>query len=214
MTTTTPATSLARPACLDVTTGNELHKLTASDAVASEDFGGSVAVSGNMAIVGAHGREEVATDSGAAYLFDVTTGQELYKLTPIDAAYKDNFGISVAIDGDIAVVGARENTPTRPGSAYIFDVTTGSQLLKLAPPDPASTRHFGHSVAVSGDKAVVAAGASAYIYDVTTGDLLHELTPSDPEVDWSFGDSVAIDGDVAIVGAWARRHSYRRSLPI
>ena len=90
----------------DVTTGNQLFKLTASDAAADDRFGQSVGISGGMAIVGAIGNDDAGSESGSAYLFDVTTGKQLFKLTASDAAAGDQFGYSVAISGTIAVVGA------------------------------------------------------------------------------------------------------------
>jgi hypothetical protein len=80
-------------------------KLTASDAAADDRFG-SVAISDNMALVGANGNDDDGSDSGSAYLFDVTTGNQLAKLTASDAAAGDLFGRSVAISGNTALVGA------------------------------------------------------------------------------------------------------------
>jgi len=96
----------------------ELHKLTASDAAAGDNFGASVAISGSTAIVGARYDD----DSGSAYLFDVATGGQLFKLTASDAAAGDVFGVSVAISGATALVGARwdDDAGTDSGSAYLF----------------------------------------------------------------------------------------------
>ena len=91
----------------DVTTGNQLHKLTASDGAADDTFGRSVAISGNYAIVGANLDDDDGTRSGSAYIFNVQTGTQLHKLTASDAAANDHFGWSVAIDGNYAIVGAK-----------------------------------------------------------------------------------------------------------
>ena len=137
----------------------ETAKLTAADAAANDQFGFSVAISGNIAIVGAHRDDDAGTDSGSAYLFDVTTGNQLFKLTALDAASADNFGRSVAISGNIAIVGARLNDDggANSGSAYLFDVTTGNQLFKLTASDAAASDFFGESVAISGNTAIVGA---------------------------------------------------------
>jgi len=198
----------------DVATGNQLHKLTASDAEASDVFGISVAISGNRAIVGATGDDDDGSNSGSAYLFDVATGNQLFKLTASDAASGDEFGGSVAISGNVAIVGAylNDDAGNGSGSAYIFDVTTGNQLFKLTASDAISGAHFGTSVAISGTRAVVGAGTdndvaftagSAYIFDVTTGNQLFKLTASDAAAGDLFGTSVAINGSKAIVGALA-----------
>ncbi|MBL4698205.1 MAG: hypothetical protein JKX70_05160 [Phycisphaerales bacterium] len=101
----------------NTTTGQQLFKLTASDAAAGDQFGVSVAISGTTAIIGAIRNDDEGIDSGSAYLFDTTTGEQLAKLAASDAAGGDNFGISVSISGTTVIVGAR----TASGSAYLFD---------------------------------------------------------------------------------------------
>lgn len=189
----------------DVTTGEQLHRLTALDAASRDEFGRPVAISGNTAIVGAGGNDDAGGESGSAYLFDVITGNQLRKLTASDAAEDHGFGRSVSISGNIAIIGAVGN-----GSAYIFDVSTWNELLKLTSPDPSQPDHFGASVAVGADTAIVGAylddelgdrTGAAYVFDAITGEQLHKLTASDPAVDHDFGRSVAISGNTAIVGA-------------
>ena len=58
---------------------NEDLKLIASDGAAEDYFGNSVAVSGNTAVIAAWRDDDNGFDSGSAYVFDVTTGQELFK---------------------------------------------------------------------------------------------------------------------------------------
>ena len=108
---------------------HEWLKVTASDAAAEDDFGASVAISGAVAVIGAPGNDDAGSNSGSAYLFNPTTGEQLFKLTADDASGVGGFGDSVGISGNTAIVGA-------PGShsAYLFDVTTGEQLHKLTAP--------------------------------------------------------------------------------
>lgn len=161
----------------DAATGTEIFKLTASDSALGDQFGSSVAVSGNLALVGAPGDNNLGTDSGSAYVFDVTTGQELFKLTASDAAEFDSFGRSVAISGNIAVVGAPWNNGAGydSGTAYVFDVTTGEELFKLTASDAFFDNWFGWAVAFSGNLALVGApykddagfwSGSAYIFEL------------------------------------------------
>jgi outer membrane protein assembly factor BamB len=194
----------------DVNTGQQRLKLTASDASALDFFGDAVALSGNFALVGAPLDDDAGSGSGSAYLFDVTTGQQLRKLTPLDGAASDRFGISVAIDGNIAVVGADRDShvATQAGSAYVFDVTTGQQLFKLAASDAAANDWFGSSVAISGDRIIVGSdrdgsndSGSAYLFDATTGVQLMKLTASDAGSNALFGHSVAISENLAVIGA-------------
>ncbi len=112
----------------DTTTGLQIGKLLADDGAAVNFFGNSVAISGTTAIVGAPGDQENGVLSGSAYLFDITTGKQIGdKLLPDDAEAGDEFGISVAISGTIAIVGAHfdDDNGIFAGSAYFFDITTG-----------------------------------------------------------------------------------------
>ena len=196
----------------DTTTGQQLFKLTASDGASGDQFGWSVAISGTTAIIGAFSNDGAATNAGSAYLFDTTTGQQLFKLTASDAASGDNLGRSVAISGTTAIAGAwtDDGVGTNSGSAYLFDTTTGAQLFKLTASDAAAEDRFGYSVAISGTTAVVGAwfdsdaggaSGSAYVFDTTTGQELFKLTAADAAAGDRFGGSVAISGTTAIVGA-------------
>jgi hypothetical protein len=159
----------------DTTSGAQIAKLTASDAAESAEFGISVAISGTTAIVGAYRDDEISVDSGAAYLFDTTTGNQIFKLTASDGAAFDEFGISVAISGTTAIVGRLNQLNDSSGSAYLFDTTTGAQLAKLTASDAAAGDWFGHSVAIFDDIIMVTAShdedngtdsGSAYISSV------------------------------------------------
>ena len=130
----------------NATTGNELFKLTALDSTRNDRFGQSVGIDGNTAIVGAFFDTTVRSQEGSAYLFDVDTGTQRWKLTARDAAPNDNFGFSVGVSGSTAIVGGRNGSP-----AYLFDVNTGNQLRKLEPSDASG----GQSVAISGNRAIV-----------------------------------------------------------
>ena len=204
-----PSGSSGSAYIFNVQTGNQVHKLLPSDGTSNDYFGYSVAISGNYAIVGAYGDDDNGSNSGSAYIFNVQTGDQLHKLTASDGADSDRFGYSVAISGNYAIVGARDDDDngSASGSAYIFNVTTGTQLHKLTASDGAASDRFGWSVAIDGDYAIVGAYAhdgnsgSAYIYNVQTGTELYKLTANDGEANDSFGYSVAIDGNYAIVGS-------------
>ena len=204
----------------NITTGEELFKLTASDASArdNDQFGCSVGISGNTAIIGAHRQSSLGQYSGAAYLFDVTSGEELYKLTASDTGGGDRFGCSVAVSGNTAIVGAFANDD-HSGSAYLFDVTTGEEYPhKLTASDAAVSDYFGDSVAISGNTAIVGAhgnddggnhSGSAYLFNITTGEELFKLTASDAAASDAFSNhSVGISGNTAIVGAFGSRSAY------
>ena len=195
----------------------EQAKLTASDAATVDDFGRSVALSGDTAVIGAFTDDDNGSGSGSAYVFVRSgsgwTGQA--KLTASDAATNGLFGTSVALSDDTAVVGAQTDDHagvTSPGSAYVFvrSGTGWTEQAKLTASDPSAFAQFGHSVALSGDTAVVGAhrdgsfsDGSAYVF-VRSGTVWSEqakLTASDAaDGDW-FGFGVALAGDTALVGA-------------
>jgi len=211
----------------DVTTGNLLHTLDNPNAYGTssgDNFGISVAISGNKCIVGANYEDDAGGgNSGKAYIFDVTTGNLLQTLDNPNAygtSQDDRFGYSVSISGDRCIVSAlREDDAggTTSGKAYIFNVTTGALLQTLDNPNAYGTSasdYFGWSVSISGNKCIVGAiledeagGSSpgkAYIFNVTTGNLLHTLDNPNAygiSAGDQFGYSVAISGNNCIVGA-------------
>lgn len=96
-----------------------LHKYVDGDL-----FGVSVAIDGDYAIIGAHGDDLSGTGEGSAYVFKRSGDAwiEVGKRTASDAADFDSFGISVAVDGDYAIIGAYldDLSSTDEGSAYVF----------------------------------------------------------------------------------------------
>ena len=211
----------------DVTTGSLVHTLdnpNAYNTSAQDKFGTSVAISGNYAIIGASLEDDGGgTQSGKAYIYNVTTGALVHTLDNPNAystSAGDYFGESVAISGNYAIVGAifeDDASGSSSGKAYIFNVTTGALLHTLDNPNAYDTGledKFGGSVAISGNYAIVGAwseddagGSSAgkaYIYNVTTGTLLHTLDNPNAygtSANDYFGNSVAISGNYAIFGA-------------
>jgi hypothetical protein len=107
-------------------------KLTASDAAQNDQFGGSVSISGNRAVIGAvYDDHAGGANAGSAYVFIRSGGPgapgwtQQAKLTPSDAAAGDSFGCAVSVSGDTVVIGALEDDHaggTNAGSAYVFDL--------------------------------------------------------------------------------------------
>ncbi len=184
-----------------------IRVLQPDDARAGDEFGWSVALDGRLGVIGAPGHDAAGTDSGAAYVFDVLSGQQLWKLTPNDGREGDMFGISVSIDGDFAIVGAAltDSAETDTGSAYLFDLRTGQQVHKLTADDGTRWDEFGFAVDILDDLAIVGAhkddAGSAYVFDVATGTQLRKLRSVDAALDDRFGVSVALDGHHAAIGA-------------
>ena len=194
-------------------TWTEQAKLMAGDGAADDYFGSSVGVSGDTVIVGAHLDDDNATNSGSAYVYTRTgtTWTEQAKLTASDGAAGDQFGFSVAIEGDIIVVGAwlDDDNGSASGTAFIFTRlgTTWTEQAKLTASDVAGGDRFGRSVAIAGDTIVVGAtpetgqNGSAFVFTrtgTTWTEQDHLTSTSAPDF---FGVRVAIAGDTIVVGA-------------
>ncbi|MGO9408865.1 MAG: FG-GAP repeat protein [Acidimicrobiales bacterium] len=130
-------------------------ELKGSDTVTGDNFGTSVALSGTTVVVSSYGQ---ADSAGRAYVFTGTAGvwKQTAELKGSDTAAGDYFGISAAVSGTSAVVGAYDHA-TDAGRAYVFTDTAGvwKQTAELKGSDTAAGDHFGVSVAVSGTTAVM-----------------------------------------------------------
>ncbi len=220
--------------------------LTALDAAGGDQLGGAVAIDGDRVIAGAQYENANGDSAGAAYVFRKDDNNtpldptddfwvEEDKLIGSDTVAADNFGTSVSISGDRAVVGAWHHNVTgnRSGAAYVFRrddngtpaIVTDDFWIeedKLVPADAATFDEFGVAVANYGDRAVVGAwldddggnlAGSAYVFrrddNATPGipadDFWVEeakLTASDAAAGDELGKSVSIDGDRAVIGAF------------
>ncbi|MCH7720671.1 MAG: FG-GAP repeat protein, partial [Planctomycetes bacterium] len=203
-----------------VTLGQECSetKLLASDGASGDYFGLSVAIGGDVAVVGAHEDDDNGEDSGSAYIyrFDGIRWIEEAKLLASDGASDDQFGASVAVAGDVAVVGAfaDDDNGDDSGSAYIyrFDGREWIEEAKLLASDGAEDDLFGASVALDAHRVFVGAlgdddngsgSGSAYVYRFDGTDWIEEgkLLASDGVNGDHFGLPVAVSGDVVVVGA-------------
>ncbi len=209
------------------TTWTQQQKLTASDGAADDEFGISVAVSGNTIAVGSHRADQPSGsgDAGAVYTFNRsgTVWTQTQKLIPNGAPlFSDFLGFSVALSGETLVAGAsgdQDPARTNRGTVYVYSRNGGtwSQQQKLIVPDnpnnPPSTQ-LGSSVAIDGDTIVSGAlgdtpttgqpnHGSAYIFvrNGTNWSLQQKLNSSDGATSDFFGWSVAVRGDTVAVGA-------------
>ncbi len=188
----------------------------------SDQFGWSVAVSGNYVVVGAYGDDTGAIDAGSAYVYDLSSMTPTVPIATLNnptPAPSDLFGNSVAVSGNYVVVGAYLDDTVGPdtGSAYVYDLSSMTPTVPIATlnnPTPAPGDLFGNSVAVSGNYVVVGAylddtgagdAGSAYVYDLSSMtptvpiDTLNNPTPAGFD---RFGNSVAVSGNYVVVGAY------------
>jgi autotransporter-associated beta strand protein len=218
---------------LDTATGTITQnvKLTASDGAATDYFGVTVGLSGNIGLVGAYNKVVgTNTQQGAAYVFrnlDTANGTitQNVKLTASDGARGDQFGQALSLSGSVGLVGAfydTVGTNVGQGCAYVFrnlDTATGSvtQNVKLTASDGASSDYFGYAVSQSGTIGLVGAfydtvgvnvrQGSAYVFrglDTATGTITQnvKLTASDGAAYDYFGLAVSQSGSVGLVGAY------------
>jgi hypothetical protein len=186
------------------TTWSQQQKLQPSDVGPQDFFGGSVALSGNTALVGAS-----ANNTGAVYVFVSNGGMwsQQQRLVASDPVAGDGFGV-VALAGDTAIIGAAgKNAAT--GAVYVFarSGSTWSQVQELVASDGAPFHEFGSSVAVSGSTALIGAApngnGSFYLFarNGTQWSQAQEVLSPDGAANDSFGGSIALGAHTVLVGA-------------
>jgi MYXO-CTERM domain-containing protein len=173
--------------------------LRPSDGEAGDQFGHVVAIGGNSVFVGAFGND---LSKGAVYVFERSGAawSQRQKLVASDAAPGAQFGWSLAVDGDVALVGAPNDSPD--GAAYVFarSGATWLEQKKLTRPG----ERIACSVALSGGTAVVGtcsdpAAAHLFLRSGTTWNPGQTLSTTGTGN--GGGAVVAVDGSTAILGA-------------
>ena len=197
----------------DGTGWGETQMLLASDGVAGDDFGRSLAVDGGTLMVGATGHLH-GSSYGAVYVF-VRDGSQWIETQELTATVGNLGALSLSLDGPVAVMGSPfdDDNGTQSGSAYIFRFDPESamwlQEQKLLASDGAANDFFGHSVAVSGDVAVIGAPnegvpfgtGSVYVFRFDGTSWVQEQKLLGHAPFRSFSSSLAMSGDVILVGA-------------
>ncbi|MEQ1933603.1 MAG: hypothetical protein ABL962_06960 [Fimbriimonadaceae bacterium] len=199
-----------------------VHTLNNPGPLADDQFSFSVAISGTRVVVGASLDNTGATDSGSAYLYDLSSGTPTAPMVTLNnpgTAANDNFGWSVAVSGTRMVVGSRSDDTgaTNSGSAHVYDFASGTPSVPVATlnnPSPDEFDEFGFSVAMSGTRVVVGSrndstgayqAGRAYVYDLASATPtvpVVTLNNPAPSVDDRFGSAVAISGTRVVVGAY------------
>ena len=200
-------------------------QLAPMDLFASDQFGHSLALDGNTAVVGAPFQDALFTDEGAAYIFtrDPYTGtwQQSQKITPPFNQIANQFGKSVAIDGNTLLISAwrAKSTVADVGQAYIYskDILTNQWIYQqtLAPADATKLQRFGTSVSIKDHVAVVGSywnmvdtyskAGAAYVFEkdpyTQAWVQTSKLVATDRYANNFFGGSVDTNGQVIVVGA-------------
>ncbi len=198
------------------------RKVAPNDAANGDEFGAAVSVDADTLAVGSRADDDLGTGSGGAYVFGRHQGGTnnwgfVRKVLPTDGAAGDQFGNAISVSGNTLLVGAPLDLQA--GSAYVFSRDQGGtnnwgQATKLLPADGLSTDHFGASVGLSGDHAVIGAPmqdqlgndtGAAYVFSRNQGGIglwgqARKLVSPDSLNNDQFGLSVSISGDKVVVG--------------
>jgi FG-GAP repeat protein len=206
-----------------------VQKVVASDGAAQDWFGSALAVSGDLAVIGApNATVNGVTGVGAAYVFRRVNGAwtQVQKLTANDGGVTDRFGQSLALLGQrTLVIGAplaTVNGRTWVGAVYVFtfDGTAWVQRQKILPTDMPAFGTFGKGVALTDKYLLIGAGGagsnnqhvrgSVYVFSFSANwgggawSEAQRVTAPDPDDDTAFfGYPIAISGTTAIVGSYA-----------
>ena len=175
-------------------------------------FGLSVAISGEVLVVGTSEDDENGVESGSVFVYDARTGALRFQES--GQQHRVQFGHDVAVEGQTVIASHLIYNSNSELPSLVFDSTTGSQVGELSAVPPISRALFGQSVAISNGIAAIGAsiddtlreGAGAvYLFDTTTGTQIAQLLP--PTADdgiMLFGTDVAMEGSSLVVGALER----------
>ncbi len=189
----------------DLTDGSYVRKIKPPGGGDPVDrFGTEVAISGDIAIIGAEQDDDGGLNAGAAYLYDYITGTLLHKLVGPGTPESELFGFSVDIDGNYAVVGTFPFGEA--AHAFIYDVTTGALEQQIEASDGGSFDWYAWNVDILGSRAIIgshsADGGSllfkgkgaAYLYELGGGSDM-TLSVSDPLIAGQDGTFIVVDGN-------------------
>lgn len=181
----------------------ELAEIYASDAAHGDWFGEAIAASEDTLVVGA-AESPSGLKSGSVYVFSLPGLNQQAKLFASDGAAGDEFGSSVAVYGNMIVVGAPRDTPAgaNSGSIYVFH-RFGSvwfETAKLAPSSPGPGTSFGSRVACEGSTVVAVGGGVVYVFEQQSGGSWIETSALTPLDGGGFGSDVSLSGNTLAIG--------------
>lgn len=212
-------------------------KVISVDYATNDEFGKAVSIDSNYAIIGAANEDEdyretnTLLNAGAAYILKKDTAGTWYrvqKLSPNDRSESDNFGNSVAIYGEYAMVSAINNkfdpdykdTLKNAGAVYVFKNINGywKQIQKITPNDRSKDDKFGHKIAIFEDYAIISSiynskdtngnpssayAGAVYVFKLDSNKWveIQKITAYDRSVNDFFGFSLDLNKDYAIIGS-------------
>ncbi|MCX6858008.1 MAG: hypothetical protein NTV80_24240 [Verrucomicrobia bacterium] len=179
-------------------------------------LGFSAAMNDKWIVISEPGNDDVKVNSGAVQVYEAATGKWLRKLSNPEPEAGAFFGYSVAVSGDLCLIGAPLANVA--GLACLFDLKTGA-LIRTIRYGGTTAKFFGFSVALEGRRAAVGApedlrpmppffitsiktGSVKVYADLAASDAVsHTLYPNDSALGDAWGYSLCMDGGLLLGGA-------------
>ena len=194
--------------------GDLVRRLHAPELAVGDQFGASVALLGDLAIVGAPRTDAGGRDAGVVYVFSTQSGELLHTLQRKERAVTDLFGTSVAAAGENILIGApgvdRDDVRDA-GAAYVFSAKSGEFMRALHKPEPVARDQFGAVVAAAGQLAFVGApfgdlgrvrdAGFAGVFDTNTGEPRGFFQKPQPTTSDQLGRAIAVGRAGILIGA-------------
>lgn len=196
----------------DSWTGNLLHTFDDPTNTDRDWFGYSVALDSNFVLIGAPHDDTKGNHSGQAHLFDASTGSLIRTFNAPFPSVTSNFGHSLAINGNLALIGEPANSRHgfAVGQAHLFDLLTGNLIRTFSDPSSTTQDQFGESVDIEGSYVLIGApgddtralnAGQGYLFDVFTGVLLNTFDDPNASSDGNFGSTAVINGSRVLIAA-------------
>lgn len=187
----------------------ELLKILPAPLPQTTGYGQRTALEGAIGLVRSNTLGPLVNTPGIA-IVDLDSGAQLGALYPSSGNPNQLFGTSMDTHGGVVLVGAPDLTLLSEGTAYLFDIATGTELVQLGPQGGQGGETFGNAVSYDGVRALVGSPSATVastnaglvsVFDGSTGQFLFDLLPPAPAANLRFGASVSLAGNLALIGA-------------
>ena len=190
--------------------GSFIRKITPPANSAGDEFGNAIAIDGNDLLVGARFDDDGGSNAGAAYLYDIQTGDLIKKLTSPSPTAGDQFGNAVSIEnGNIAISAWLSDSAAAEGGAVFIFNTSNDNSITITAPSAADFDQFGASVSLSGNQVAIGAPfrdssetdtGSAYVFSLD-GILVQQFSSPSSTTGANFGSSLSLDQSQLLIGS-------------
>jgi len=176
----------------------------------ADSFGVSLAVNGAKAFVGARNLDDSDDNKGGVYLMNLKTRKVIKTIAPTGFADDSQFGVALALDGNLLAVGALKSRedPSVP-AVYFYNARTLKEVGRIVPPD-ADHLNFGAEIAMNSRHIVIGMPyenkqgyqvGACLIYDRKSFAFRTRLEPPEVILGGQFGVDVSLDGDRLAIGS-------------